>query len=253
MGYPSKCTVLALLCFSLFLACKKQEPEKAETVVIPEAVDLGLSVKWASFDVGATQPGEIGKYYSWGEIEPRFTYHNWKNYLWCEGSNTKLTKYNYNASYGDNPDFRIALKPEDDVAHILYGGDWHIPTADQIRELVESPFIRLSLERNGKAASMKLTSTKTGLCILIPFGGLCYDTIVPMEENKGGYFWSSVIDYDSRPNQSISTPDRAGTLCVWIDGLSSTAFLPLSFSNMPRSIGMNIRAVYDPGSNGESR
>ena len=70
MGYPSKCTVLALLCFSLFLACKKQEPEKAETVVIPEAVDLGLSVKWASFDVGATQPGEIGKYYSWGKSSP---------------------------------------------------------------------------------------------------------------------------------------------------------------------------------------
>ena len=34
--------------------------------VIPEAIDLGLSVKWASFNLGAKAPEDFGVFYAWG-------------------------------------------------------------------------------------------------------------------------------------------------------------------------------------------
>ena len=36
-----------------------------------EAVDLGLSVKWATMNVGANAPEEYGDYFAWGETEPK--------------------------------------------------------------------------------------------------------------------------------------------------------------------------------------
>ena len=40
----------------------------------PEAVDLGLSVRWAPFNVGATAPEEYGDYFAWGEVETKDSY-----------------------------------------------------------------------------------------------------------------------------------------------------------------------------------
>ena len=36
-----------------------------------EAVDLGLSVKWATCNVGAIRPEECGDYFAWGELHPK--------------------------------------------------------------------------------------------------------------------------------------------------------------------------------------
>jgi hypothetical protein len=44
-----------------------------------EFVDLGLSVKWASCNLGATKPEEVGDYYAWGEIETK-SFFSWDTY-----------------------------------------------------------------------------------------------------------------------------------------------------------------------------
>ena len=64
-----------------------------------EYVDLGLSVKWATCNVGASKPEEYGDYFAWGETEPKSTY-NWSTYKWCNGSDDILTKYCTNSRYG---------------------------------------------------------------------------------------------------------------------------------------------------------
>ena len=58
----------------------KEEPgtENTDTFLV-EAVDLGLSVKWASCNVGADSPEDSGSYYAWGEIEEKSDYC-WGNY-----------------------------------------------------------------------------------------------------------------------------------------------------------------------------
>lgn len=99
-----------------------------------EWVDLGLSVKWATMNLGANAPEEYGDYFAWGEVEPKEDY-SWSTYKWCEGSDRTLTKYCTNASYGilDN---RTELDPEDDAVHIIWGGQWRMPTLDELKELL---------------------------------------------------------------------------------------------------------------------
>lgn len=104
-----------------------------EVVAIPEYVDLGLSVKWASFNVGATKPEEYGDYFAWGEVEPKSEY-SWSTYKWCNGYETALIKYNTDEWYGivDN---KIIIESEDDAATKNWGNDWRLPNKYEIDEL----------------------------------------------------------------------------------------------------------------------
>lgn len=98
------------------------------------AVDLGLSVKWAAHNVGASSPEEYGSYYAWGEIEEKSDY-SWSTYKWCNGSPDATTKYCTNSNYG-TVDNKTILDPEDDVAHVKWGDNWRMPTLDEINELI---------------------------------------------------------------------------------------------------------------------
>ena len=115
----------------------------------PEYVDLGLSVKWATFNIGATKPEEFGYYYAWGETERKFNY-NWKTYKWCNGSSTDLTKYINNLIDGafGYADYKLELDIDDDVAHATWGGDWRMPTIAEWRELLNKCDWQLK-EQNG--------------------------------------------------------------------------------------------------------
>ena len=104
--------------------------EPAPTV--GKAIDLGLSVKWASCNVGATAPEGYGDYYAWGETDTKSDY-SWSTYIWCNGSGRTLTKYCTDSSYG-NVDNKITLDSDDDVAHVEWGGSWRMPTLDEIKE-----------------------------------------------------------------------------------------------------------------------
>ena len=98
------------------------EPEEPETPY--EYVDLGLSVKWATCNVGATTPEEYGDYFAWGEVEPKTNY-NLDTYKYYDGSN--FTKYT-----GSD---KTVLDPEDDAATANWGGSWRMPTKAEQDEL----------------------------------------------------------------------------------------------------------------------
>lgn len=96
-------------------------------------VDLGLSVLWATCNIGANKPEEYGSYYAWGEKETKDTY-NWSNYKWKKENSSLLNKYCTIEYYGivDN---KVRLEPGDDVAQCLYGKDWHMPYKEDWLEL----------------------------------------------------------------------------------------------------------------------
>lgn len=100
------------------------------------AIDMGLSVKWAAYNVDATKPEEYGGYYAWGETETKSDY-SWSTYKYCNGSKSTLTKYCNNSEYG-TVDNKTVLEADDDVAHVKWGGAWRLPTAAEIIELRES-------------------------------------------------------------------------------------------------------------------
>lgn len=100
------------------------------------AIDLGLSVAWATTNIGATSIEEGGDRYAWGEIETKTVYSS-SNYKWSDGSSLNLTKYNCDSNYGvvDN---KRALDLEDDVAHAKLGGDWRMPLYIEAKELMDN-------------------------------------------------------------------------------------------------------------------
>lgn len=97
-----------------------------------EYVDLGLSVKWATRNLGASSPEEYGNYYAWAETEPR-TGDTW-NYNFNTTpyyKNGKFTKYN-------SSDHKIVLDPEDDAATVALGSTWRMPTKAELDELISN-------------------------------------------------------------------------------------------------------------------
>lgn len=88
------------------------------------AVDLGLSVKWASKNVGAKQASDLGSKFAWGEISPKEDY-TWLTYKYARGSEESVMNIGNNISY-----------TEYDTASANWGVRWRMPTIDDYRELV---------------------------------------------------------------------------------------------------------------------
>ena len=141
-----------------------------------EAVDLGLpsGTKWAACNVGATKPEEYGGYYAWGETEEKEVYSQdaymyYKNGEYVNlGSDISGTKY--------------------DVAHVKWGGNWCMPTKDDIKELLDNCTSEWTTLNgvNGR----KFTSNINGNSIFLPAaGGRWYSYLNYAGEN--GNYWSS--------------------------------------------------------------
>lgn len=99
-------------------------------------VDLGLSVKWATCNVGADEPENDGNYYSWGERNEK-GFFKWNYYWWCYDSCSNLAKYNTNPVFGP-VDSLTVLEPDDDVAHVRWGGSWRMPSKEEWKELQDN-------------------------------------------------------------------------------------------------------------------
>lgn len=164
------------------------DPQPTEPVA--EAVDLGLSVKWASFNVGATKPEEYGGYYAWGETEEKEEYF-WGTYNWCKGTNTSIFKYCTNSEYG-TVDNKTILDPEDDVAHVKWGGTWRMPTQAEFQELAEKCTWTWT-EQNG--ISGQLVTSSNGNSIFLPAAGYRNGTDLGGRGLRGRY-WSAALSED---------------------------------------------------------
>ena len=157
-------------------------------------VDLGLSVKWATCNVGASKPEDYGDYFAWGETEPKSTY-SWSTYKWCRGSYNTLTKYNNSSSYG-TIDNKTQLELSDDAARANWGGSWRIPTRAEQDELREQ-CTWIWTTQNG-VKGYKVTSKKSGYTnksIFLPAAGCRYGSSLG-DAGSYGLYWSSSLDSD---------------------------------------------------------
>ena len=165
------------------------------TVFLPEYVDLGLSVRWATCNVGATQPEEYGDYFAWGEIVPKEVY-KWETYKWCDATDTLMTKYCSNAKYGVEGfvDSKTILDPEDDAAYINWGVKWRMPTKKEADELINNCTWEIAT-MNGIKGYL-VTSNRPGYThesIFFPFAGYHNNDTGDGIAGKGSVFrvWTS--------------------------------------------------------------
>lgn len=163
-----------------------------------QAVDLGLpsGIKWASCNIGAEKPEDYGNYYAWGEILPKEDY-SWITYKYANGIYNKLTKYCNDVSYGDNgfTDNKTTLEPEDDAAHMNWGGSWRMPTDAEWTELREQCTWTWTTQ-NG-VNGYQVTSKTNSNSIFLPAAGSRYDTHLYGAGYYGNY-WSSSL-YEDNP------------------------------------------------------
>ena len=131
---------------------------------LPTVVDLGLSVKWASCNLGASSPEGYGDYYAWGETAPKQTYTR-ENYAWCMGAERTLTKYCYDSAYGYQGfvDDKRILELADDAAYANLGAGYRTPTCGDWKELFENTSQEWTNNYQGSGVSgYILTSTVAG-------------------------------------------------------------------------------------------
>lgn len=158
-----------------------------------EYVDLGLSVKWATCNVGATTPEGYGDYFAWGETEPKTDY-SWSTYKYCAGSSSTLTKYCSQSPYGNNgfTDDKTVLDPEDDAATVNWGGAWRMPTEAEQDELRNNCIWNWTTQ-NG-VNGYKVTGPN-GNSIFLPAAGYMYGSSL-RNAGSNGYYWSSSLRAD---------------------------------------------------------
>ena len=180
-----------------------------------EYVDMGLSVKWATFDIGATKVGEYGKFFQWGDTQGYTSsevgsgdgkkYFSWSDYKYCNGSSRTLTKYNNNSSYG-TVDNKTVLESSDDAATFNMGKGWRMPTAAEYSELINACEQTWDNTNRWQIFTLKTDSTKK---IVFPASGGCGNGSVD-DQGSYGVFWSSSL-FASTPYEvrylSVSSGD----------------------------------------------
>lgn len=135
-----------------------------------EYVDLGLSVKWATCNVGASSPEDCGDCFAWGEISKKSTYDEKNCSTWGE-------------KIGD-----IAGNPEYDVASAKWGGLWRLPTKEEMQELRNNCIWEWTTRKG--VNGYLVTSKKNGNSIFLPAGGWKYGAS-KHGVDRGGYYWTS--------------------------------------------------------------
>ena len=160
-----------------------------------EWVDLGLpsGLKWATCNVGASQPEEYGDYFAWGEVESK-DYYDWSTYKWCNGSYDTQTKYCNDSYYGYNgfTDNKTTLELSDDAANYNWGGGWRMPTHEEQYELYNNCSWEWTTQ-NG-VYGRKVTGPN-GNSIFLPAAGYRYGSSLGRAGSAGRYWSSSLYTY----------------------------------------------------------
>ena len=168
----------------------------------PSLVDLGLSVKWASCNLGASKPTEYGGYYQWAgtkDVSATSIYLDWNNCPYHTGSDiySGWTKYNTKSSYG-TVDNKTVLEPMDDVASVALGGKWRIPTDEEWTELRNTNNCSWTWTTIDGVNGYKVQSKKPGYTdnwIFLPAAGYRNDGSLNGVGSVGDY-WSSSLYTD---------------------------------------------------------
>ncbi len=211
---------------------KQKTQTKKKTHVEPapteKYVDLGLSVKWATCNLGASKPESYGNFYAWGETTPQRSHeYSYESYKYADGDRNKITKYNIHSEYGNNgfTDGKRTLDDSDDAAVAKLGSPWRMPTMAEMNELAQK--CRWKKTRRNGVRGMLVTGP-SGKSIFLPMAG---DYIEGERRFAGrdGFYWSRSLDL---------YPDKSTVgYCLYIhDG-------GLSPCGLARIRGFSIRPV----------
>ena len=192
-------------------------------------VDMGLSVKWAAWNVGGTKPSDYGNFYAYGETEPKteYTIDNYK-WLWEDWNDdpTLYEEWEHYLKLG-----ATIAGTNYDVAHVKWGDQWRMPTREEWTELINS--CKWSWTAIDGVSGMLATSQTTGNSIFLPAAGNMVDAD-HTHDQVGCFYWTA-SEYDATPEVECRNY-RAN-----LDGNNRSA----DGYDYPE-VGFSVRAVYGP-------
>ncbi len=197
-------------------------------------VDLGLpsGTLWATCNVGAESPNEIGEYFAWGETTPKkdtngnYTAYSWSVYQHANGERDKLTKYCDKSERGNNgyTDTLRTLEASDDAAQANWGDTWRMPTHADFQELIDH--CTWTWVYTGYLVQSKTTDAS----IFLPVTGFRYNSELHTPEE--GAYWAATLDDDDTPADVSSLVFDENGKQVTVDN--------------GRCYGRAVRAVFKP-------
>ncbi len=139
------------------------------------AVDLGLSVKWAKMNMGASHPSVnfVGSFYCWGDTTDKAKWGGLDSY-WPQERSMPTTPIS-----GTDIDF----------AHQCWSGKWRLPTLEEFNELITKCDWKFRNASDG-AAGYVVTGSN-GNCIFMPLAGWSDDGINYQNIGRYGYYWTA--------------------------------------------------------------
>lgn len=169
------------------------------------AVDMGLSVRWADHNLGASRSTECGKYFAWGALRPSAEYIDTLCPTW-----------------GHNFDYReVAADTLYDAATVAWGPEWRMPTSTELKELIDS--CTWTFTTVGGIKGYRVTGP-SGSHIFLPAAGYKVGKTVLFEGTEGDY-WSA---------------EPIGSRLAGIMMFDKEGYI---WSNFSRSSGLPIRPV----------
>ena len=133
-------------------------------------VDLGLSVKWATCNIGANKPEEYGDYFAWRETQTKSSYTPETSKTFGVMGSTAEGPY---SSY--------------DAAQAKWGGSWRLPLEKEQQELIDNCTWTWTIR--GGHNGYKVTSKKNGNSIFLPAAGGKSETTT-LGEGSQGFYWN---------------------------------------------------------------
>jgi len=171
-------------------------------------VDLGLSVKWANCNVGATSPEQYGGLYGWAD------------------ATGTLIKKKLSLYPSKNPPTDICGNAAYDIARAQWGGTWRLPTEKEMKELIEKCTWLPTTYKGVKG--LKVVGSN-GKAIFLPFAGFRFDNILkkPAASGMNGQYWTGTLQTNKNNPYSLD--------------ISSNIWKILSYA--PRYQGKSVRPV----------
>lgn len=188
------------------------------TIEITEGqkVDLGLSVKWAGWNIGAKSPEQYGGYYAWGEVTEKYNYSTDSYTCNWEG----LSKMNIGST-------------EYDVARAEWGDEWRLPSRENLAELINNctwTFIRYKGTYGAKVTG------PNGNSIFFPFPGYKVGNKAYDDKNKAFYWLDS--------SETIVSSVKYGQILYLEVSSSGKSFRGEWYFTLVE-LGCSVRAVSD--------
>ena len=156
-------------------------------------LDLPSGTLWATMNVGASKPSDVGLYFQWGDTKGYTA-----DQVGKEDGKKNFSKDWEDYKYGTKPNFTkyigngATLELEDDAANAHMGGSWHMPKPEQIQELIDNTLGEW-ITQDGVNGRLFISKKDTSKSIFIPAAGNAVDGSIA-GIGIYGYVWGNMLN-----------------------------------------------------------